>query len=357
MFAVSSLSFILVLRRAVIARGATLSHEEEAQPHREAYEAAERDGRKDDAIKSATRLAQIYEAFAKSAVKVGFDVGVEVKSQFWGKRDSKGVVREKGWIIDKGQHVLFAGKITEMITGGTDEGEEPCSTEKPCARVAWDDGDTAQIVPLSRMAERASRAHEGDLKKKARATSVKWLGKAAQHGDVRAMNNLGTFYEKEDLNEDQALSWYRKAAEKDHHLAKYNVGGLLYHQQEYMSAMEWYKKAHEGGYVQATRAVAVMYTLSQGTRPEGALEDKEDDQMKALAWYQKAADRGCSQSMADLGQRLHEAMGAKKSKKNKKIGIEWLKKAAEQGESRAQGFLDDLEKEAKEKKGGKKSDL
>ena len=30
---------------------------------------------------------------------MGLTVGVEVKAQFWGKRDTKGVLREKGWIV------------------------------------------------------------------------------------------------------------------------------------------------------------------------------------------------------------------------------------------------------------------
>lgn len=329
----------MVFRLAAITRcSSSSSPEGAAQPHRLAYEEAERNGNSEEAVKAAMRLAQVYEEFAVSTVKVGFDVGVEVKAQFWGKRDGKGVVREKGWIVDKGEHVLFPGKITEVLTSGVDEAEDPtCSSEQPCFRVAWDDGDKPHIVPRSRLTERASRAHEGELKEKARAMSLKWLKKAAAHGDPKAMNNVGTFYERDDLDEEQALAWYRKAAEKDHSLGKYNLAGLLYKNDEFEEALTWYKKAHEAGYLQATRSVAVLYSKQQGVK-----YDPEKNNQMALKWYLKAAEKGCSLSMADYGQRLHEGFGAAKKKSNKKKGIEWLKKAAEQGEERAKGFLDDL---------------
>jgi len=254
-----------------------------------------------------------------------------------------------GWIVDKGQLVHFPGKITEVLTSGLDEGEEPtCSPEEPCFRTWGDDGDAPHIVPRRRLVERASRAHEGELKGKARAMSLKWLKKAAELGDPKAMNNVGTHYEKHDLQEEQALAWYRKAAEKDHSLGKYNLAGLLYKNDEFEEAMTWYKKAHEAGYLQATRSVGVLYSKQQGVK----YDPEKNDQM-AFKWFLKAAENGCSLSMADVGQRLHEAIGVAKKKSNKKKGIEWLKKAAAQGEERAKGMLDDLEREAKESKEGK----
>lgn len=76
--------------------------------------------------------------------------------------------------------------------------------------------------------------------------AVQWYRKAADAGNVAAMVSLGALLRKQD-KEDQAMQWYRKAADAGDATAMANVGALLAEQGEEDQAMQWYRKAADAG--------------------------------------------------------------------------------------------------------------
>lgn len=76
----------------------------------------------------------------------------------------------------------------------------------------------------------------------------------AEQGDAAAQYNLGVMYDQgQGVRQDyvQAVQWYRKAAEQGHAVAQYNLGSM-YDQgqgvrQDYAQAVGWFRKAAEQG--------------------------------------------------------------------------------------------------------------
>lgn len=109
------------------------------------------------------------------------------------------------------------------------------------------------------------------------------------HEDVETANedyakglNL---YEQGKYNE--AVDWYRKAAEQGHTQSQ-TLLGLIYSKglgvkQSYKDAINWYRRAAEEGHAQAQAMLGVMYSKGQGV---------EQDYKEAINWYRKAADNG-----------------------------------------------------------------
>ncbi len=76
--------------------------------------------------------------------------------------------------------------------------------------------------------------------------AVQWYRKAADTGDVAAMVSLGALLRKQG-KEDQAMQWYRRAADAGDADAMVNVGVLLAAQGEEDQAVQWYRKAVDAG--------------------------------------------------------------------------------------------------------------
>ena len=134
--------------------------------------------------------------------------------------------------------------------------------------------------------------------------AVKWYRKAAEQGDAPAQNNLGLMYANgtgvlEDDNE--AVKWYRKAAEQGDASAQNNLG-LMYANGEGVleddnEAVKWYRKAAEQGDASAQYNLGLMYDNG-----EGVLEDKKE----ALKWYRKAAEQGYVSAQNSLQKKFEE---------------------------------------------------
>jgi TPR repeat protein len=88
--------------------------------------------------------------------------------------------------------------------------------------------------------------------------AVKWFRKAAEQGDMEAQYNLGLCYEQSegvanDLKE--AVKWYRQSAEQGYALGQFNLG-ICYINGDGVSkdsdeAVKWIVKAAEQGLVNA----------------------------------------------------------------------------------------------------------
>jgi TPR repeat protein len=144
--------------------------------------------------------------------------------------------------------------------------------------------------------------------------------KAADRGDPAAQRNLGVLYENgwsvtKDI--EQAGVWYQKAADQGDALARIALKRLQPQQnpseqigtispalmatpaeqnqrgdryfygqgveQNYVEAMEWYRKAADQGFADAQHNIGALYENGWGVA-------KDIDQAKV--WYQRAADRG-----------------------------------------------------------------
>jgi TPR repeat protein len=123
-----------------------------------------------------------------------------------------------------------------------------------------------------------------------------WI-KAADVGDVEAMNNLGGMYYKGEgqpgnkPNLKEAIKWSKKAADAGHVDAMFNLGGMYHHGEgqpgnkpNYKEALKWYKKAAGLGHAGAMFNLGWMYDKGEG-QPGSKPNYKE-----ALKWYTKAAE-------------------------------------------------------------------
>ena len=123
------------------------------------------------------------------------------------------------------------------------------------------------------------------------------LIKKAENGDVEAQHRLGIIYETAQLpvdtkygsalelqrDDEQAVYWFRKAADQDHPGAqfslgwRYEFGGGVDRNPEY--AVHWYKKSAEHEYLKAQINLGVMYAEGLGVA---------QNSKQAVYWYKKA---------------------------------------------------------------------
>ncbi|MDE7413285.1 MAG: sel1 repeat family protein [Muribaculaceae bacterium] len=120
--------------------------------------------------------------------------------------------------------------------------------------------------------------------------ALKWYRKAAEQGFAEAMCNLGVTYQNGDgvaKDYKEAVKWYRKAAEQGNARAPYNLGVMYYYglgvTQDYQEAVKWYRKAAELGNASAQYNLGIMYENGYGVTK---------DQQEAVKWYRKAAEQG-----------------------------------------------------------------
>lgn len=144
------------------------------------------------------------------------------------------------------------------------------------------------------------------------------------------LNNLGdSYYEKEDY--EQAVEYYRLAAEQGHARAQYNLG-ICYDnghgvKQDYNEAVKWYRKAAEQGHAEAQNGLGACYEDGQGVA---------QDYQEAVKWYRKAAEQGNAFAQYNLGCCYDNGHGVTQDYEE---AVKWYRKAAEQGNANAQTNL------------------
>jgi serine/threonine protein kinase len=139
---------------------------------------------------------------------------------------------------------------------------------------------------------------------------------------AEAYNGLG--------NEDQALVWYKKAADDGSADALVNVGVIYYTKKDFPNAIQAWKKASALGSGTASYRLARLYSEQKNTE-EAANYDKigasqgeigsiffygfyfqdKKDYKNAKIWYQKGVDRNDPTSMVQLGAILSAIDGDK----------------------------------------------
>ena len=168
-------------------------------------------------------------------------------------------------------------------------------------------------------------------KKQSCQEAIKWYRKAAEQGYPLAQSFLGYCYEKgQNVTKDEAeaVKWYRKAAEQGFANAQYNLGvcygfgkGVT---NDEVEAAKWYRKAAEQGYAKAQTNLGYCYEIGQGITK---------DEAEAVKWYRKAAEQGDARAQFNLGYCYANGRGVTKDEAE---AVKLYRKAAEQGYSRAQ---------------------
>jgi len=126
---------------------------------------------------------------------------------------------------------------------------------------------------------------------------------------------------------DDAVYWYRKAAEQGYAIGQNNLGymysqGYGFQQNDKLAGV-WFRKAAEQGLAKAQFNLGSMYRRGRGVQQS----DKQ-----ALFWYRKAAEQGDVGGQIDLGRMYRRGRGVQQSDKQ---ALFWYRKAAEQGDARA----------------------
>lgn len=187
--------------------------------------------------------------------------------------------------------------------------------------------------------------------------AVFWYRKAAEQGHIDAHWLLGQMYYRGcgiKQDDEQALFWFRKAseqgsscgmgcldrmyaegrgeeqdkeaAEQGNAQAQFNLGER-YRFRDVEQAVSWYEQAADQGHADAQCKLGWMYANDR---------DVEQDDEQAVFWYLKAAEQGHAHAQYLLGEEYASYSIVLEEDDNEEKAIFWYRKAAEQGHTDAQ---------------------
>ena len=157
----------------------------------------------------------------------------------------------------------------------------------------------------------------------------------AEKGDVEAQYTLGVccqgWTDFVPHNDEEAVKWYRKAAEQNYAPAQLKLG-LCYATGQGVAvdtaeAVKWYRKAAEGGDAVSQGIMGASYEYGQ---------DVPQDYVEAVKWYRRAANQGDADSQRALGDCYAAGTGVAQDFAE---AVTWYRKAAEQNNAWAQYSL------------------
>ena len=194
-------------------------------------------------------------------------------------------------------------------------------------RAAADIAAAQDVWAAMKKADADSTAGERALKQQARESLT-----------PQAMNEKGDdyYFGRKGVSEDlqQAVSWYRKAAEVGNAAGMDNLGRMYKSGQgvdkDYNQAATWFRKAAEAGDAPGMCDLGRMY--------EGGLGVDRDDK-QAVSWYRKAAEAGDTWGMINLGRMYEHGLGVEEDQQQ---AIAWYRKAAQLGNDVAKLNLERL---------------
>lgn len=178
----------------------------------------------------------------------------------------------------------------------------------------------------------AQAASESQGDKKA---AVEWLRGAAEAGNVGAQAELGAWYAKgfvAEQNLPEAVRLLSAAADKGHSGAQYNLA-LMYAkgtgvQKDSAQSLKYLISAAELGHADAQYYLGEDYRRGdQGVAP---------DLPKARQWYSQAAKQGHPDALNSLGAMYLLGLGGDR---DPQAGVECIRRAAEKGDATAQHNL------------------
>ena len=170
-------------------------------------------------------------------------------------------------------------------------------------------------------------------KKKAYWEATELFKEAADLGYAKAQRRYAYALEKgkgEDKNTNQAIVWYKKAANQSDKSAQFRLGNLFYKKGEYTSAVEWLKKAADSGSAAAQNNVGYMYKNGTVTG--------FGDNAEAIKWYMMSAEGGNKVGQYNVCAILYNK-GAHMYDEAKK----WCRRAEAQGYSLARNLIERMD--------------
>lgn len=193
------------------------------------------------------------------------------------------------------------------------------SVKKVEARLEMAKLNAGEEARLKQMEERLEKMSFGDLQKEA-AT-----------GNTDAMLKLADYYRFGEngapKNIELSVTWYRKAAEAGNVEAMQKFSKFLYVgigiSADPNQSIIWRTKAAEAGNIEAMIALADMY--GKGTSSAFPKNDTE-----ALRWYRRAAEQGDTFGMSMVGTFYYNGRGVSESNEE---AVAWWRKAAAAGDT------------------------
>lgn len=153
----------------------------------------------------------------------------------------------------------------------------------------------------------------------------KYLLKAAEDKNERAMFNLGGLYQKR-RNKNEMLKWYTKVIEKNGEtsiIAMTNLGNYYDEIGQIDKMLYWYKRAAEKGSIDAMNNLGVYY-------------NKNNQEKEMLYWYKKALEKDENiTTLNNLAGYYFEKENL--NKKDLEEAEKWYKRAAKKRFSRCNG--------------------
>lgn len=196
--------------------------------------------------------------------------------------------------------------------------------------------------------------------------AVKWYRKAAEQGYASAQKDLGDCYyfgQGVDVDNVEAVKWYRKAAEQGDQFAQHSLGDCYYFgygvNEDNVKAVKWYKKSAEQGNDDAKTDLGWCYYCGYGVEENvqkaeellldaanegsnlamlrlGHIYSNDGNATRAIDWYKKAAEHGKAYANTCIGVIYRNGNGIKQ---NYAKAYDYFKKAANDGEKDAQNYL------------------
>lgn len=182
--------------------------------------------------------------------------------------------------------------------------------------------------------EIGDRYSKGDGVGKDQMQALTWWKKAAEKGVAEAQVHLGECYELGECvpkDHTEAVKWYRRASEQglgdaQNHLGlSYDLGNGV--PLDHEEAVNWYRRAAAQGIAAAQYNLGLSYELGEGV---------EKDSEKAMRWYRESAGRGFCKAQNRLGNCLYYGTCVVQDRAE---AVNWLRKAAEQGSGESQYLL------------------
>ena len=126
--------------------------------------------------------------------------------------------------------------------------------------------------------------------------AIAWYKKAAEQGDAEAQCALGEFYYQAfgvEKNEKEARRWYEAAATQGNATAQYMTGRLYAELSYNVAAVKWYTKAAEQNCPEAQCELGKCYETGDGVGKNEA---------KAVELYRKATEQGYAEAQYKMGE-------------------------------------------------------
>lgn len=154
--------------------------------------------------------------------------------------------------------------------------------------------------------------------------ALRYFRFAAEKGHRKAVLNVAYMYEKGlgiPKDSAEAFRWYQRAAEDGHQESQYRLGRHLYHgigvKKDHGAAVKWIRKAAASGHAASQYSLGWMYTNGSGLQKNA---------QKAASWFLKSAKQGYAKAQVRLGGVYENGVGVMT---DNAAAYDWYKLAAE----------------------------